>query len=242
MTQHPTSDIHQFYLAEWGEAYERDKSEAFFAFTALSKWFLESLPPPNIDVRPWLLIDLYISLAGAFSAFAYIAIGYYAGLQASRSLFISMLMRLVGAPTRFYDVTPIGRILNRFTTDINCIDGALLNSVRAALGGALNFIASITIIIYVIPCFMPLAIVIAWLYIRLAPPYIQAARDLRRLESISLSPAFAGFDELLRGLPHVRAFGMETRYQDQFYYRVDRLQSFDHAYVRLTSCASFDPS
>lgn len=142
-----------------------------------------------------------------------------------------MLTRLVGAPARFYDVTPIGRILNRFTTDMNCVDGALLNSVRAALGGVLNFVASIAVIIYVVPSFAPFAVVIAWLYIRLAPPYIKAARDLRRLESISLSPAFAGFDELLRGLSHVRAFGMETRYQDRFYYRVDKFQSFDHVYV-----------
>ena len=56
-------------------------------------------------------------------------------------------------------------------------------------------------------------------------------RDLRRLESVSLSPAFAGFDELLRGLAHVRAFGMELRYQDRFYKRVDKFQSFDHVYV-----------
>ncbi|KAK7682642.1 hypothetical protein QCA50_014442 [Cerrena zonata] len=220
----------QFYLAKWGEAYEHDKSEGLSIFIVASKWFWESLPSPNVDVRPWLLIYLYFSLAGALSVFAYIAIGYYASLQASRSLFISMLTRLVGAPSRFYDVTPIGRILNRFTTDMNCVDGALLNSVRAALGGVLNFIASIAVIIYVVPSFAPFAVVIAWLYIRLAPPYIQAARDLRRLESISLSPAFAGFDELLRGLPHVRAFGMESRYQDRFYYRVDKFQSFDHVY------------
>ena len=48
-----------------------------------------------------------------------------------------------------------------------------------------------------------------------------------------MSPAFAGFDELLRGLPHVRAFAMESRYQDRFYQRVDKFQSFDHVYVRL---------
>ena len=36
----------------------------------------------------------------------------------------------------------------------------------------------------------------------------------------SLSPAFAGFDELLRGITHVRAFGMEQRYQDRFYDKV----------------------
>lgn len=172
-------------------------------------------------------------MTGAFSILGIIALGYFASLQASRVLFRTMLVSLSGAPSRFYDVTPIGRILNRFTTDINCVDGALLNSVRSALRGVFNFVASITVIVWIVPSFAPFAAFIAWLYIRLAPSYVQASRDLRRLESISLSPAFAGFDELLRGLPHVRAFGMETRYQNRFYQRVDKFQSFDHVYVSI---------
>lgn len=192
---------------------------------------LESLPSPDVNVRPWLLIYLYISLAGAFSVLAYIALGYYASLQASRSLFVSLLNRLSKAPARFFDVTPIGRILNRFTSDINTVDGALQNSARAALSGILNFVASFGVIMVVVPTFAPFALIIAWLYIRLAPQYVRTSRDLRRLESVSLSPAFTGFDELLRGLAHVRAFGMEARYQDGFYKKVDKFQSFDHAYV-----------
>ena len=171
------------------------------------------------------MIYLYISAAGAFSVLFYIALGYYASLQASRSLFIALLQRLTRAPARFFDVTPIGRILNRFTTDINTIDGALQNSARECLGGILNFVASFGVILFVVPTFAPFAIFIAWLYIRLAPPYVQASRDLRRLESVSLSPAFAGFDELLRGIIHIRAFGMENRYQEQFYARVCSLNA-----------------
>jgi len=177
------------------------------------------------------LIYLYISIAGAFSVLIYIALGYYASLQASRSLFILLLNRLSRAPARFFDVTPIGRILNRFTTDINTVDGALQNSARAALSGIFNFLASFGVIIVVVPTFAPFALIIGWLYIRLAPLYVRASRDLRRLESVSLSPAFTGFDELLRGIPHVRAFGMESRYQDGFYKKVDKFQSFDHSYV-----------
>lgn len=219
----------QFYLAKWGEAYERDPSTSIV--TAAIQWFWEGLPSPNVDVKPWLFIYLYIAIAGAFAVMGIISLGYYASLQASRSLFSAMLLSLSGAPSRFYDVTPVGRILNRFTTDINCVDGALLNSMRAAMAGVFNFVASIAVIVWLVPTFAPVAVFIAWLYIRIAPSYVQASRDLRRLESISLSPAFAGFDELLRGLPHVRAFGMERRYQDRFYQRVDKFQSFDHVYV-----------
>ncbi|KAG1904761.1 ABC transporter type 1, transmembrane domain-containing protein [Suillus fuscotomentosus] len=216
----------QVFLAKWGESY--DVSASVFLPNVKYPW--DDLPPPDVNVKPWLLIYLYISIAGAFSVLAYISLGYYASLQASRSLFLRLLQRLTRAPARFFDTTPIGRILNRFTTDINTIDGALQTSARAALSGVLNFLASFTVIIVVIPAFAPLALVIAWLYIRIAPRFVQAQRDLRRLESVALSPAFAGFDELLRGLSHVRAFAMESRYQDKFYEKVDKFQSYDHVY------------
>lgn len=205
------------FLAAWSGAYE-DYPPILTISTIKYPW--ENLPPPDSDVRPWLMMYLYISLTGASSVMLYIALGYYASLQASRSLFIALLNRLTRAPARFFDVTPIGRILNRFTTDMNTIDGALQNSARNCLLGFLNFSLSFLVILYVIPAFAPVAVFIAWLYVRLAPPYIRASRDLRRLESISLSPAFAGFDELLRGITHVRAFAMEGRYQDAFYAKV----------------------
>ncbi|KAF7307138.1 P-loop containing nucleoside triphosphate hydrolase protein [Mycena indigotica] len=220
----------QVFLAEWGEAYQEDVIVSLFNKLHAQTLPWDGLPSPNVNVRPWLMIYLEISLLGAFSVFVYIGLGYYASLQASRSLFLSLLRRLTRAPARFFDVTPIGRILNRFTTDINVIDGALQNSARSCLSGVLNFIASFCVILFVIPRFAPFALFIAWLYIRLAPRFVRASRDLRRLESISLSPAFAGFDELLRGITHVRAFGMEQRYQDRFYARVDKFQSFDHVY------------
>jgi ABC-type multidrug transport system fused ATPase/permease subunit len=217
-------------LARWGEAYE-ENGPASFVMTYFPSYPWTGLPLPDTDVKPWLMIYLYISAAGAFSVLFFIALGYYASLQASRSLFIALLQRLARAPARFFDVTPIGRILNRFTTDINTIDGALQNSARACLSGILNFVSSFGVILFVVPTFAPFAIFIAWLYIRLASPYIQASRDLRRLESVSLSPVFAGFDELLKGIIHIRAFGMENHYQDRFYAKVCSLYATFDLYL-----------
>ena len=176
-------------------------------------------------MRPWLLIFLGISTSGALALLVYISVGYYISIRASRFLFNALLQRLTRAPIRFFDTTPVGRILNRFTTDMNTIDDALQSSARECLNGILNFLVSFGVILYVVPSFTPCAVFIAWLYIRLAPPYIRAARDLRRLESVSLSPAFAGFDELLRGIVHIRAFAMESRYQERFYRRVRSIRS-----------------
>ncbi|KAK0208709.1 P-loop containing nucleoside triphosphate hydrolase protein [Desarmillaria ectypa] len=223
----------QFFLSAWGEAYEDHTTLTAFVthvVTSSVKYPWNGFPSPDTNVKPWLMVYFYISMAGAFSVVSYISLGYYASLQASRSLFLSLLRRITRAPSRFFDTTPIGRILNRFTSDINTIDGALQNSARQCLSGILDFVASFLVVLVVVPTFAPFALFIAWLYIRLAPSYIRASRDLRRLESVSLSPAFTGFDELLRGIVHVRAFGMEQRYQNAFYAKVDRFQTFDHVY------------
>ncbi|KAG8691671.1 hypothetical protein FRC11_013282 [Ceratobasidium sp. 423] len=225
----------QLFLAKWSEAYGRQpnilSALSFTRGASTGFWsWLDKLPPPTVNSVPWLLVYLSISLTGAFTVLSYLAIGYWSSLLASRSLFTAMLDRVVRAPSRWLDVTPVGRILNRFVSDIGAVDSALNPSARAALSGTINFIASFLVIVLFVPSFLPFALVIAWLYIRIAPPFVRASRDLRRLESISLSPAFSGFDELLHGLVHVRAFGAEERYQEAFYKKVDRFQKFDHQY------------
>lgn len=247
--------LNQFYLSKWGESYNHPNSTAkkLFLPNSFSNSnsnfhqikmplapsaeiheaaipIIDDLPPPDQNVLPWLFIYFCITMLGAFSVLSYISLGYYASLQASRSLFQRMLTRLSRAPTRFFDITPVGRILNRFGADIGSVDGALNNSARGAIGGALSFVASFAVIVYVVPAFTPFAISIAWLYIRLAPPYVNTARDLRRLESVAMSPTFAGFDELSHGIIHVRAFEVERRYQERFYKRVDTFQAHNHSY------------
>ncbi|TBU22714.1 hypothetical protein BD311DRAFT_822659 [Dichomitus squalens] len=80
-----------------------------------------------------------------------------------------MLQRLSGAPSRFFNITPIGRILNRFTSDIGQLQPSMLRSLRTS--GTLNCHISFSVIISVMPSLAPLVISIAWLYIRLAPFY-----------------------------------------------------------------------
>jgi len=72
-----------------------------------------------------------------------------------------LLQRLTRVLARFFDTTPIGRILNHSTMDINTIDRALQTSACATLLGILNFLASFTVIIVVIPALAPFALVIA---------------------------------------------------------------------------------
>ena len=226
----------RLYTAKWAESYQATTAELRLYVQSMLAWDHAPAPttlqrPSPVDnVLPWLLGYLALSMLGALATLAYIIVGYVAGLRASRLLFVAMLDRVVRAPTRFFDKTPTGRILNRFVADIAALDNALNSSARSAVSGTLAFLISFGVIVVIVPSFTPFATIIAVIYILIAPPFVRAARDLRRLESISLSPAFSGFDELLHGLPHVRAFAMERFYQSRFYLRVDLFQAMDHTY------------
>ncbi|KAJ7850608.1 hypothetical protein B0H14DRAFT_2581828 [Mycena olivaceomarginata] len=72
-----------------------------------------------------------------------------------------------------------------------------LQAVNAALAG---FFASILTVIAVFPPFLLPASIIGYLYRYLAIGYLNAGRDLRRMESNTRSPIFSDFGELLTGI------------------------------------------
>lgn len=110
------------FLAKWGEGYDNSN-------TGVTLPVVGTLPSPRKNVSPWFIIFLILSGISAFSTLFYIASGYYISVRASRRLFTQMLFRLSRAPIQFYDVTPLGRIMNRFVTDFGTVDGLYLTLV-----------------------------------------------------------------------------------------------------------------
>ncbi|KAG1799993.1 ABC transporter type 1, transmembrane domain-containing protein [Suillus subaureus] len=128
---------------------------------------------------------------------------------------------------RWHDVTPAGRMLNRFGKDIETIDTNLAGSLSAVNSSLATFAAAIITVVVFFPIFLIPAVVIGFFYRLLALGYLKTGRDLRRMESNSRSPIFSGFSELLEGIvirfgPSLlnSAFWTTTR-QDRRYYQVD---------------------
>ncbi|PLW40557.1 hypothetical protein PCANC_16781 [Puccinia coronata f. sp. avenae] len=215
----------QWALKLWGEAYPHPKLEVLAIYDPT-----KGFPRPDVDVNPWIRLYLMIGLATGFFILAGLVVGNIAELRASRKLFLAMLERIVRAPTRWYDVTPTGRILNRLVSDIDTVDFAIHDTSVGAIRGTIAFIISFSVIILVVPTFTPIALFIAWLYIRLGPNFIKTSRDLRRLESVSRSPMFQNFSNLLFGIQSIRAYAAEDRYQNLFFSSCDTFQTMDHHY------------
>jgi ABC-type multidrug transport system fused ATPase/permease subunit len=115
-------------------------------------------------------------------------------------LFKDILTSLSGATFRFFDVTPTGRILNRFTKDTDMIDGMLPFILRHMTTSLASFIGAVITVVVVVPWFIPVGALITYCYVRLSIAYLATGRDLRRLESTSRSPILTGFSDMVSGI------------------------------------------
>ena len=151
-----------------------------------------------------LLIVLAMLLSGA--------VKIELSMRASRKLHERLLTSVLRAPMRFFETTPTGRVLNRFTGDLNNVDtegsGALTSFFQALVAVAFSLAA----IAFVTPLFLPLVPVLAPVYLLLAFAYRAVNRDAKRLQAIARSPIIAHLSETLTGLPTIRAFGAQRAF------------------------------
>lgn len=64
-------------------------------------------------------------------------------------------------------------------------------------------------------------ILLSALYVRIAREYITAAREVKRINSVSHSPIYDQFSSVLSGLSTIRAFGRCSFYMDRMYSLID---------------------
>ncbi|GAA6008882.1 hypothetical protein JCM11491_003817 [Sporobolomyces phaffii] len=129
------------------------------------------------------------------------------GYNVSRALHYGAIQGVLHAPMSFFDTTPLGRITNRFSKDVDTIDNVLSDSFRMFMSTLGSVVGSIVLISIVQPYFLIVVAAILCLYAFAASFYRESARELKRLDNILRSSLYAHFSESLSGLPTVRAYG-----------------------------------
>jgi ABC-type multidrug transport system fused ATPase/permease subunit len=141
----------------------------------------------------------------------------YGGVNAGKNLHSAAITRLVSAPTSFFDSTPLGRIINRFSKDQDAVDNTMIESFRMFLVQFSNTITAFILIEVSTPWFIvPLAPILCAYYI-VQNRYRSVSRELKRLDSIRRSPLYALLGETLNGLPTIRAYREESRFISRNY-------------------------
>lgn len=142
-------------------------------------------------------------------------------IQASKNLHIMMLDKVLRAPMLFFDTTPIGRVLNRFTKDLDTVDVSLRFNFRFLLLQCFRGVVSIIIFAIETPIFLVIMLPLSILYVVIQKIYIATSRQLKRLESSTRSPIYSHFSETVQGTSSIRAYGLTDRFIEENHRRID---------------------
>ncbi|KAJ2213747.1 hypothetical protein EV179_003546 [Coemansia sp. RSA 487] len=139
-----------------------------------------------------------------------------------------LLQTIVHATPRFFDSTPFGRIINRFSRDMQIIDEGTLDTIIAWFADVFAVLGVFVIATMAIPVFIFVALAVLLIYTVIAYYYLNASREIKRLESNSMSPLLSLFGELLEGVSTIRAFGVKKYYIKE---AINRLAGFVLSYA-----------
>eukprot|EP00559_Dactyliosolen_fragilissimus_P007142 CAMPEP_0184860246 /NCGR_PEP_ID=MMETSP0580-20130426/5172_1 /TAXON_ID=1118495 /ORGANISM="Dactyliosolen fragilissimus" /LENGTH=1483 /DNA_ID=CAMNT_0027357283 /DNA_START=38 /DNA_END=4489 /DNA_ORIENTATION=- len=180
-------------------------------FTVMSSWWLTywSTSGTNSDEKEFLTIYAVINLTATITMFVRVAFISFVGLRASRILFNDLLSTVILAPMSFFDTTPIGRIVNRFSKDMYTIDESLVDRLRSYLATLSKVISTIIVISSVTPYFTLCLVPILCFYAGQQAYFTKTYRELRRLDSVNRSPIYALLGETLEGISTIRAYGAQ---------------------------------
>uniref|UniRef100_A0A9J8B2K0 ATP-binding cassette, sub-family C (CFTR/MRP), member 3 n=1 Tax=Cyprinus carpio carpio TaxID=630221 RepID=A0A9J8B2K0_CYPCA len=133
-------------------------------------------------------------------------------IQAARKLHQTLLDNKFHTPQSFFDTTPIGRIINRFSKDIYVIDEVLPSTILMFLGTFFASVSTMIVIICSTPIFALVIGPLALIYVFVQRFYVATSRQLKRLESVSRSPIYSHFSETITGTSVIRAYGRNAAF------------------------------
>ena len=174
-----------------------------------------------------LYIGVYVALGGiqALLMFAFSLMLSVLGTNASKVMFRQAMTRVLRAPMSFFDITPLGRIINRFSRDVDVMDNNITDAMRMYLftigGASAVFILTMAYFYYFAIALVPFYI----FYIGAASYYRSSAREIKRHESVLRSAVFAKFSEGLSGVASIQAYGLKDRFINDLLSSIDSMNA-----------------
>lgn len=179
------------------------------------------------DLSMGAYIGIYAGL-GALQAllmFSFMVALSIFGTTASKAMLRNAIGRVLRAPMSFFDTTPLGRITNRFSRDVDVMDNNLTDALRMyffSIGAIISvFILIIAYFYFFVVALVPLFV----LFLFATGYYRSSAREVKRLESILRSTVFAKFGEGLSGVASIRAYGLKDHFIRDLRKAIDDMDS-----------------
>lgn len=198
-----------FWLGDWGTESLIDDMNGIEMSEKRNYWYLNGY-------SALLLSSVFAMLISRISLVTH-------RTQTSHVFHKLCLDKVLASPVSFFDVTPIGRVINRFSQDMAIIDEELSQSISQVIGMGGSCVGCIgAIVIASKGVFLFMIIPLFFLYGFIQKYYRASNTAISRVESITRSPIYADFSQVLAGTSTVRAYKEQTRY-------INRLEAYSDA-------------
>jgi ATP-binding cassette subfamily C (CFTR/MRP) protein 1 len=191
------------------------------AVRILTNWYLSKWTQAEMNAaQTGSDFDRYSYVGGYLGfAFGFVALtstrslmNLLSALHASKVIHLKTLGSLVRAPVMFFDTTPVGRILNRFSKDTDDVD-FLLSMSMTEFGNCIMQLLSTMIFLAVIqPILLAGIVPLMGIYYILQKYYRRSYIEMQRLDAVSRSPIYAHFSESLAGVETIRAYNLKSAF------------------------------
>ncbi|KAF4417156.1 multidrug resistance-associated [Fusarium acutatum] len=166
-----------------------------------------------------------LSLAQCVLVFSSSLITCLVCIKSSQVMSNNALWQTLRAPMSFFDTTPLGRIIYRFTRDIDALDNNLVVAVQQLLINVAALLGSYVLIVayfYYFAIALVFGATALWWCISY---YRSSARELRRHQLILDGVVFARLNEALIGAACIRAYDRELQFVKLVHEAIDDMDS-----------------
>ncbi len=136
--------------------------------------------------------------------------------QAVSLIYDEVTMRTSRFPMRFFDVTPVGRVVTRFSSDYGNVFRMFGGPMAEFLSIVFDLIAMVILVFFASPYFLPCFLLIAILNFVIYRLNLRVIREERRNLSRNRSPSIAHFAETTQGAMSVRIFDRQKSFIERF--------------------------
>ncbi|KAL7748648.1 hypothetical protein RI367_006059 [Sorochytrium milnesiophthora] len=170
-------------------------------------------------------LGVYGALVGAYliqSVLLFVTVTVVIGVSVGWAMHEKLLRAVVRAPMSWFDTTPAGRIITRFSSDIITTDLGLLVAFLNMSGYTMSMLEAVVLVAISAPWAMALVpFLVAMMYF-IQRFYLASNREIQRMDSGSTAPIYQLFEETLHGVVTIRAYRCEARLTEMLEARVDR--------------------
>uniref|UniRef100_G1TVN1 Multidrug resistance-associated protein 1 n=1 Tax=Oryctolagus cuniculus TaxID=9986 RepID=G1TVN1_RABIT len=165
-----------------------------------------------------------LGISQGIAVFGYSMAVSIGGIFASRRLHLDLLHNVLRSPMSFFERTPSGNLVNRFSKELDTVDSMIPQVIKMFMGSLFSVVGACIIVLLATPIAAVIIPPLGLVYFFVQRFYVASSRQLKRLESVSRSPVYSHFNETLLGVSVIRAFEEQERFIRQSDLKVDENQ------------------